>query len=223
MTKRTFILTASLLAMTAFAGVPENTIVHSGYDHTGAFVEEFVVLPEGASASDFASHLTENPPARVSEDIQDSRVGFRSHLSNGGYKFALTYTREFSDFSELFEPEYIWTIVEVADTGEAVVAPKPVERRGILSQVGYSFQERPVVSTLTTVGGILGLDYLKDGEINLFGLLGDSDDGSGGSGVSLNVGGDNNVINITENNSSLNDSSNRPATAAPFFPPSQAD
>lgn len=218
--KNLIVLTASLLAVTAFADIPENTIIHRGYDHTGAFIEELVEVPEGADVNAFASHLTQDPPVPITQELKDSRVGFRSAWGEDGFNLALTWTREFGEFADLFEPELIWSIVEVADTGEAVVAPAAVERRGPLAQVKYSFQERPVVSTLSTVAGVLALDYFKDGEINLFGLLGSSDNGNDTppGGITINAGRDT-VVNITQQQNSGNDSSNRPATATPFFPP----
>lgn len=193
-------------------------LVDAGYNADGVYVEELVKIPQGLNPEDFRSSYTATPTAPKTSEVRDSRVSLEGRMSEDGMGVSLVWRREFGEFAELVEPEYEWTIVQVADTGEAVIAPKPVERRGALAQVRYNFQERPVVSTLVTVGTVLGLDYLKDGEINLFGLIGGDDKKSNGGPV-ISINGTNNSVNFVDNNNSNNDSSNRPQTAAPFFPP----
>lgn len=86
---------------------------------------------------------------------------------------------------------------------------EPVVEGGIVARSWQWVQDNPGKTAAIVVGGYLVYEYvIKD----------DSDKGGNHDTIIVNAGRDASV-SITQADRSNNDSSNRPATATPFFPP----
>jgi len=213
--KRILILlaTLSLCPILSFA---QDTITEKGYDHTGAYVERLVDIPQGATADTYQSSLIAPEEYHKALSQPERKAVKQYAIVPHGTGAGLVVQIRFAEFSELLNPipapEYYMT----AQNGGAVALP-PQDEKGIVESTMDFTKANPWL-----VGGLLfvTLDFLEGDGIDAFGLFGGGDSGSGRPTVQ--VSGENNTVTITDNTNSGNDSSNRPATAAPFFPPVSA-
>ena len=161
--KYTIVLLTSLFtALTAHADIPENMFVDRGYDHTGAWVEELVELPNGVSPAEYASALSEDPPIAIGRTTPRNPEQYTVIPWESGAAFVVSIdlgiSRPEPDSVPLVDIRHM-----VAGDDENVVAPQQQEpgfwsRRA--SAVRESFVHRPVMSTLATAGGAYGLYWL---------------------------------------------------------------
>jgi len=180
---------------------------HSYTTENGAAVTELVKIPEGASAEEYAATAI---PVFTKPLEAEKPKGLLSLVPTGNGA-TLVYTIRFAEFRDLL-PVPQWTQPVVAQNGGPEIMPE--KKPGILSRSLEVAKENPWP---TGIAAFLLADYATGGGINAFGLLGGDD--SGGKRPTVNVSGERNVVTITDNTNSGNDNSNRPSTAAPFFPP----
>jgi hypothetical protein len=97
-----------------------------------------------------------------------------------------------------------------ATFGPGEPAPSEVsEERGILTRSWQWVQDNPGKTAAIIVGGYLVYEH----------VLNDDSDGGGNRDTIIISAGRDASVSITQTDRSNNDSSNRPSTAAPFFPP----
>jgi len=202
------LLTLLLLISPAFTQIPEGYIVDAYTDTDGSYTETLVRVPAGYTAEEYAANAI--PVAQYTPE--DLPKGILSLIPFGN-SVGLVYTITFGEFRELL-PEPTWTKPVVAQNGETAV---PEKQPGILSRSLQVAKENPWKTGIAT---FLVADYAAGNGIDAFGLFSDGDEAGR---PTVNVSGENNTVTITDNANSGNDQSNRPATAAPFFPPAPTE
>ena len=189
---------------------PQTTMVVDGqtyhiarYETADGYVEELVVLPEGAELADYAPLHFRQPP-----EVEVEQKAFSWLSLTPGF---LVLNIEFGEFRDLLPaPRYYEPVI--AQNGETEL--RPVKQPGILARTAEVVRENPGKSL---TAGVLAADLLYDGKVNLFGLVGNDD---GGGGTNISVGGDATIV-VGDQHTDTRDQSNRPQTAQPHFPPAE--
>ena len=215
--KRILILlaTLSLCPILSFA---QDTITEKGYDHTGAYVERLVDIPQGATADTYLSSLIAPEEYHKALSQPERKAVKQYAIVPHGTGAGLVVQIRFAEFSELLNPipapEYYMT----AQNGGAVALPPPDEKGIVESTMDFT-KANPWL-----VGGLLfvTLDFLEGDGIDVFGVF--ASESGPAKPASISIVGSNNNVNQGEQNS-RNDCSNNSDnqdTAAPFFPPVSA-
>jgi len=206
----------ALMILLATLAIPAllraDPLIESGYDSSGAYVEQIVDNPHGLPADTFASALTPTPPERQPAANPAWRVALLPQMSESHHSVRLVFAREFGSFADLApapRETAVALVAELADGEGAVIPPEPDNRgpvRRTWDAIANGYTETPIRATFATIGTAALGYWLYDKQLG----------GSGGGGASTeapaptgspnaNINGDGNVVlfNIITNPSPI--------------------